>query len=124
MTPNERASACFLATAGNRPLVWTQDGVNFRADDIDLTNDGTGIIATLTAWTGQGTNAIYLPVDNPYIIINPPTQIPDGGRRTVPNATGTGVSVVDTYVYDPLNALKLAFSKTVIQVARDSGWSG
>lgn len=125
MTPNERASACFLATAGNRPLIWFSNGVSFRADDIALTANGDGITATLTAWTGQGANASYLPVDNPYTIINPPTLVPDGTTSVVVTyPRGSRTITKGTFRSDPLDALRMALADAVLTVARRSGWNG
>lgn len=118
MTPSERANACFLATAGRRPLIWSSGGVSFRAENIDLTSDSNGIVATLTAWTGQGANSAYLPVDNPYIIINPPVYVPDGGFEVIDGEEHA------TVTQDPLSAYKMALESVVIDRARQLGWTG
>lgn len=120
MTPAERVAAIDLALAGNRPLVWNQDGVNFRAEDIALAYNGTAIQATVLAWTGSGANMVVLPLDNPYIIVNPPVAVADGTTTIVDD---DGEHTVPVFRHDPLAAYKATIASTVLLVASQMGWS-
>lgn len=122
MTPAERVSAIDLALTGNRPLVWSQDGVNFRADTIEIVHDGEAISANVTAWTGNGANLAIVPVDNPVILVNPPVFVPYGEPAIITNEDGEMVSV-PTYRKDPLAAYKTMLARTVLTVAESLGWS-
>lgn len=128
MTPQERVAAIDLALAGNRPLVWSQNGVNFRADQITRTADGSGLTCTVSAWTGQGSAAVPLPTDNPYIVVNPPTKVPDGETTvTIPPARpglASKTLVVAAYRSDPVAAYREALTSAVLHVARERGWTG
>lgn len=92
--------------------------MSFRAEDIALIPDGTGLVATLSAWTGQGATAAYLPVDNPYIVVNPPVYVPDGGTELIEGEEHP------TFRADPLAAYKRALELSVIGRARQLGWPG
>lgn len=120
MSAAEQVAAIDLALAGNRPLIWRQDNVTFRADAIEIVANGEGISAIVTAWTGNGADAAPLPVDNPVILVNPPVMVPDGG--TTIEAGPDGPVTVPTARFDPLAAYEDSLAITVLQVARDLGW--
>lgn len=119
MSAAERVAQIDLALAGNRPLVWSQDGVSFRAEAIEVVHEGRAISANVLAWTGNGASLVPLPIDNPVILVNPPTLVPDGETAGF-DEDGRPVRV-PTFRSDPLAAYKQMIAVTVLGAAQRAG---
>lgn len=121
MTPQERAAAIYTALAGNRPLVFTLDGVTIRADGFAV--DGPAITCTVVSATKNGQD---LPLDNPYTFVNPPIMAPDGGTRQMPvnSRGGTRNITVPTYQRNELASMRRILYEAVVYVASRNGWTG
>lgn len=118
MTPQERAAAIHSAT-GVGPFSFSLNGINFSVQNVQAI-DNRVICSGVTAWTGTGSKRVYLPVDNPYIFVNPPLLIPDGGTTIDPT---TGLTVA-TFTRNDLAAAKQILYDAVTNVARRLGWIG
>lgn len=105
MTPEERAAA-IAAAVGPNPIQYTFNGIVFNVSDCHAV--GSAVYVTVSAWTGTGAKKSYLPVDNPYIFVNPPLQVPDGQGGYARN----DIAAAQQIVYD-----------TVVAVAQRMGWT-
>lgn len=119
MTPKERAAA--IATAcGTKALTFSQNGVNFSVSNVVAI--GPTVWFDANAWTGQGANKVYLPIDpdpdpvsgRPYGITNPPLQVPDGGfdANGRPTVTRNDVAAAKATVYGVVVGYALAHGWT------------
>jgi hypothetical protein len=118
VTPEERAIA--IATAfGPGTRDYTYLGIHFQVGNVSAS--GSAVIATIAAWTGSGGNRVDLPTDNPYVFVNPPLSVPDGGT-TITNDPHGNPHTVATFTRNDLVAAQQMVYDTVTMVAKRLGW--
>jgi len=81
--------------------------------------DGNRVTFYVRAFIGRR----ELPVDNPYIFVNPPTMVPDGTWRKEPAERGEERDV-QNFRESPDEALKAVLMDAVRGKARKLGWRG
>lgn len=104
MTPPEKAAA-IAAAVGSRQVTLSVSGVSIEVTGC-LAYGPAVYLTVVAAWTGAGANRVYLPLDNPYIFVNPPLSA-DGG------ATRNDLAAARQMVYE-----------SVTSAARRMGWTG
>jgi hypothetical protein len=118
MTPEERAAAIGAQFPANG-IQYTYQGIIF-----DVTNcvvSGPAVSVNVVAWTGKGNNKVFLPAYNPYIFVNPPLSVPDGGTQVVIGPHGS--HTVSTFTRDDLAAAQQIVYDAVTSVAIRLGWT-
>jgi hypothetical protein len=116
-TSTQRATmkATAIRSAKGAGYSYTLDGITITLTGAPvLVANGTGVSLTLSATSPTGP----LPLDNPYIFINPPVKVPNGTWRVV-----NGVDR-ENYKEDIVEALQRMVLDAVLLFARQRGWQG
>ena len=111
MTPEERAAAIGAQfPAGG--IQYSYLGIVFAVSGCVVS--GPAVTVTIAAWTGAGHNRVTLPTDNPYVFVNPPLKVPDGGTDAggSPTFSRSDLAAAQQIVYDAVTA-----------AARRLGWT-
>lgn len=125
MTPEEKAAA-IGAAIGDKTITYSYQGITFRVSNCIVT--GPAVQITVAAWTGAGGNRVDLPTDNPYIFVNPPVLVPDGGTTaiSVPNPGRGGGNInktVASFTRNDVAAAQQIVYDAVTAVAKRLGWT-
>lgn len=118
MTAISRAAAIGTVVAG-RTLQYSYRGISFVL--MTVSTSGSAVTMTVAASDARGP----LPMDNPYIFVNPPLHVEDSAGPIVRTQTDpvTGAISERRLRLDPLAAIKETLYQTVILVAGRQGWT-
>lgn len=99
---------------------FTREGVTITASNWRA--EGPRFQVTIAANDDRGA----IPVDNPYVFLNPPVKIPLGTWSKVlvqpdPEVPGQMMDVPN-YIEDPLAAIEIELVRVVIRQAKRVGW--
>lgn len=81
-----------------------------------------GDLVAVTVSARQGRT--LLPVDNPYLFVNPPILVPDGTYREVVDPATEQVYQVPNHKENLTAALQAMIGDAVLATARRRGWRG
>lgn len=79
---------------------------------------GASVVVTLKAVHNPTEKDV--PLDNPFIFINPPTMVPNGSPTTI-EVAGEKVQV-PTFVFAPRDAFRQMVADAVVESVRRSAW--